>query len=128
MPSVSSYSRRDSLGSAAIGPNPAMNRTFMALVLARGLACAHRSSAAHRAGDLPLRLALRDGFSLVVLALAARQADLDLDVVARDVEAQRNHRVALLPQLADEARDLPLVQQQLARPDRLLVHDVALRV
>src|SRR5713101_9709646 len=86
------------------------------------------ASAAHRALDLSLGVALRDRLPLVVLSLAARQPDLDLRAIAREVNAQRDERVALLPHLADEARDLLAVQQQLARAHRLVVHKVALRV
>src|SRR5579864_7629961 len=85
-------------------------------------------SAARRALDLSLGIALRDRLALVVLALAARQPDLDLRAIAREVNAQRNERVALLPHLADEARDLLVMEQQLARAQWLVVHQVALRV
>src|SRR6266705_3304563 len=75
-------------------------------------------SAARRALDL----------SLGVLPLAASQPDLDLRAIACEVDAQRDERVALLPHLADEARDLLAVQEQLARAQRLVVHEVALLV
>src|SRR5438046_2225171 len=65
---------------------------------------------------------------LVVLPLATAQRDRDLGAIAREVHAQRDERVSLLPHLADEARDLLAVQQQLARAHRLVVHEVALGV
>src|SRR5438874_13023125 len=86
------------------------------------------ASAARRALDLSLGVALRDRLPLVVLPLAPPQPDLDLRAIAREVNAQRDERVALLANLADEARDLLAVQQQLARAHRLVVHEVALSV
>src|SRR5258706_11474102 len=83
---------------------------------------------AHRALDLSLGVALRNRLPLVVLPLAARQPDLDLRSIAREINAQWDERVALLSHLADEARDLLPMQQQLARAHRLVVHEVALRV
>src|SRR5437016_1007749 len=68
------------------------------------------SVAPHGPRDFAFGVALGDRFSLVVLLLAPRQANLHLGVVAREVHAQRNQRVALLAHLADEARDLLAMQ------------------
>src|SRR5207245_2403682 len=84
------------------------------------------SAAADGPRDLSLRVALRDGLSLVELPLAAGEADLHLGMVAREVDAQRDKCVSLLLDLADQARDLLAVEQELARPHRIVVHDVAL--
>src|ERR671936_2978847 len=92
-----------------------MNRTFM-------------STPPDRARDLPLGLALGDRLALVVLPVTPRQPDLHLCVVAREVHPQRDQRVALLLHLADEARDLLAVQKELARPEWLVIHQIALRV
>src|SRR2546428_777869 len=72
-------------------------------------------AAAHRAGDLALGVALGDRLPLVVLLLASRQPDFHLRMVARKVHAQRDQRVPLLPHLSDQARDLPAMEQELAR-------------
>ena len=49
-------------------------------------------------------------------------------MVAGEVNAQRDERVTLLLHLADQARDLLAVQQELARAQRVMVHDIALSV
>src|SRR5260370_36187973 len=85
-------------------------------------------AAAHRASDLALGVALGDRFPLVVLLLATCQADLDLRVVPRKVHAQRDQRVSLLPHLPNQARDFLAMEQELARTQRLVVHEVRLRV
>src|SRR5438445_1972969 len=86
------------------------------------------SVAPHGPRDFAFGVALGDRLSLVVLLLATRESYLHLRVVARKVHAQRNERISLLAHLADQARDLLAVQQQLARPHRLVVHDVGLLV
>src|SRR5215472_3917360 len=90
--------------------------------------CARAALPADGALHLALRVGLGKRLALVVLALAAAEPDLDLGVVAREVHAQRDQRVAALADLADQARDLLRVQQQLARPPRLVVDVAALRV
>src|SRR6266581_6770859 len=85
-------------------------------------------AAPHRPVDFAFCVAFGDRLPLVVLPLSSRQAKLDLGVVAREVHPQRDERVALLTHLADEARDLLSVEQQLARVHGLVVHSVALRV
>src|SRR5947209_20509799 len=66
-------------------------------------------------GALHLALGVRGGerLALVVLALAAREADLDLGPVAGEVDAQGDQRVPALLDLADQAGYLLGVQQQL---------------
>src|SRR2546428_3400193 len=54
-----------------------------------------------------------DRLPLVVLALALGQPDLELDPVARPVEAQRDQRQAFLLDGDAQPNDLGLVQQQL---------------
>src|SRR5262249_11863203 len=66
--------------------------------------------------------------SLVILPLAPTETDLDLGSVAREVEAERDQRVAALLDLSDEARDLFGVKKELARAQRLVVHVSALGV
>src|SRR5438445_342268 len=89
---------------------------------------ANFSAAPHGSRDFPLGVPFRDRLALVELALASGQADLDLGMVAGEVNAQRDERVTLLLHLADQARDLLAVQQELARAQRVMVHDVALSV
>src|SRR5215207_11564095 len=54
-------------------------------------------------------------------AYRARQRDLHLRARALEVEARRDQREALLARLTDQALDLALVHQQLARALRLMV-------
>src|SRR5689334_6039243 len=61
--------------------------------------------------------ALFQGLALIVQLLAARQRDLDLGAASLvEIELKRHHRHALALDRAGELVDLPLVQQQLARP------------
>src|SRR5437660_950025 len=87
---------------------------------------ANFSAAPHGSRDFPLGVPFRDRLALVELALASGQADLDLCMIAGEVNAQRDERVTLLLHLADQARDLLAVQQELARAQRVMVHDIAL--
>src|SRR3954451_3844613 len=70
---------------------------------------------------LALRVALGHRLALVVLGLAAREGELDLAQATGEVERQRDEGVARLAGLADEPRDLRLVQQQLADAPGLVV-------
>src|SRR5205807_9612303 len=79
-----------------------------------------------RALHLPLGVSCGDRLPLVVLPLAAGEADLDLGSVAHEVEPERDQRIALLPDLADQARDLAAMEQQLASPLRLVLGDARL--
>src|SRR5438105_15000237 len=89
---------------------------------------ANFSAAPHASGDFSLGVPFRDRLALVELALASGQADLDLGMVAGEVNAQRDERVTLLLDLADQARDLLAVQHELARTQRVMVLDVALSI
>src|SRR6202158_5836782 len=83
-------------------------------------------SAAHRALKLALCIACGNRLALVEFPLAARQAHLDLQVVAFEIQAERDQRVALLPNLPDQARNLLPVQQELAGADGLDIHEIGL--
>src|SRR6266511_1045404 len=72
------------------------------------------------AGHLPLGVALGHRLALVEGALAARQAEVDLDEVPLEVQPQRHQGEAALGDLAGELVDLPAVQQQLPRAGRLV--------
>src|SRR5215218_9222900 len=72
------------------------------------------------AGHLPLGVAPGHGLALVVGALAPGQAQLDLDQLALEVQPQRHQGEPALGDLAGELVDLAAVQQQLARPRRLV--------
>src|SRR3954470_5524511 len=69
----------------------------------------------HHALLLAIPVALLLGVALVVLLLAAREAEIDLDAVLLPVERERNERVALALDRADELVDLCAVEEQLAR-------------
>src|SRR5262245_14706594 len=75
------------------------------------------SAAARRGGDRP---------ALVAHVLAAGQRELDLHAPVLEVEPRRHEREPLLAHLPVEAVDLTAVQQQLARPGRLVVRPVPL--
>ena len=70
---------------------------------------------AHDALLLAVPVALLLGVALVVLLLAAREAEIDLDPVLLPVERERNQRIALALDRADELVDLGAIQQELAR-------------
>src|SRR5215211_6661174 len=70
----------------------------------------------HRPLDLALTLPLRDRLTLLVLALAAADPELDLRDAVREVDAQGNDREALLLLLGRELVDLATMEQELARP------------
>src|SRR5437868_4026576 len=82
----------------------------------------------HRLADFFRRLRLLLRLALVVQLLAAGDADLHLGAPLLEVQPQRDERVALLGSLAGELGDLALVQEQLARPLRLVVEAVPHRV
>src|SRR5207253_9652670 len=86
------------------------------------------SAAPHASRDVSPGPRFRSRLALVELARASGQAKLDLGMVAGEVNAQRDERVTLLLHLADQARDLLAVQQELARTQRVMVHDIALSI
>src|SRR4029077_12463965 len=77
---------------------------------------------------LALRMALRDGLSLVVRLLAAPDPEQQLGAALGEVELQRHERVALLLERLPELLDLGAVEQQLALPHRVQVPAIALLV
>ena len=63
------------------------------------------------------------------LTFAARQADLDLGFSLRtEVNAEGHDRESLLLRLAQELADFFAMEQQLARPQRIVVHDIAVAI
>ena len=66
------------------------------------------------AGQVALFVALADGGAFVVLALAFGQGQGDFDLVAAKIDAQGDEGVALFVNLAVEALDLVLVQEEFA--------------
>src|SRR6266542_2121241 len=64
-------------------------------------------------------VALLHRLALVVLLLAFRETDVELDAAAAVVEIERHERVAGTLDLADEAADLVAMEQQLARARRI---------
>src|SRR5438105_5383770 len=87
-----------------------------------------KSCASRHTLHLTLRVAPGHILALVPKFLSAGQADLDLDVVAYQVHAQRHDRQSLCTHLGVEILDLSLVEQQLATAVRLRVVPVALLV
>src|SRR5579864_6072881 len=83
-------------------------------------------SARHAPAQQPLLLAgpfaLLDGRALVVLLLALRKADRQLDAALRVVQVDRCDRVAGALDLADQAVDLLAMHQQSARARRIGMH------
>ena len=81
------------------------------------MGCDTESSSAvpHDPFLLPLPVAFLDVGALVVLLLALGQADFQLGATMRPVQVERDQGVARAFDLADQARQLPPVQQQLAR-------------
>jgi len=79
----------------------------------------------HRSVHLALGVALRDGRSFVVAVLAAGEGELDLDVPALVIHAQRDQGVARLLGSLRELRDLAGVGQKLPRSNWIVVEAVA---
>src|SRR5512137_198448 len=78
-----------------------------------------------RGPDLPVRIPLLDGLALLVLAFAAGQGELDLDLApVADEDARRDESEAALLRLAGQALDLAPVEQELALAERVMVEDV----
>src|SRR4030088_3595469 len=71
---------------------------------------------------LALPVAILDRLALVMGLLAGDQGDLDLGAAARiEIELQRHDGAALALDGADQLVDLLAVQQELARPARLVI-------
>src|SRR5690349_19838455 len=68
---------------------------------------------------LPVPLPLALVRALVVLQLAARERDLELDAPFRVVQVERDERVAALLDLADQAADFFRMHEELARARRV---------
>src|SRR3954469_12629793 len=86
------------------------------------------AAASQSALDLPIGVAPGDVAPLVVDFFALGERDLDLRPSVLPVEPRRDEREALLADLADQRRDLALVEEQLAVAIRFVVVDVPLRV
>src|SRR5215204_5289563 len=80
-----------------------------------------RSSGAHRPRDLPVGIALLLGVPLVVELLSLAECHRHLRDAAFEVELEGNQGETLALDRTYETPDLPLVQQQLSRPGRLVV-------
>src|SRR3954447_22456987 len=94
----------------------------------RGPATSAVGAQAHGAVGLAAVLTLTQGLPLVVVLLAARDADLDLDPAVLEVQRERDDRQPLLARHRRDLLDLVAVQQQLAPPARLVVRPGALGV
>ena len=79
--------------------------------------------------DLAAGFACLDGLTAIVLFFALRQGQLHLGMTAfRKVDAQRDEREALQLSFPDELVDLLAMQQQLPLAERIVIHQVAMRV
>src|SRR5512146_3426425 len=79
--------------------------------------------------DFPACFAGFDGLAAVVELLAFGESQLDLGMTALgEIDAEGDEGEALLLGLAEQLVDLFLMQQQLADPERVVVHDVAVAV
>ena len=85
-------------------------------------------AAAEVAGDLAFLGAALDVLALVVVLLAAGQAQLDLEAAVLEVQLQRDEGVLAVADLARQRIDLGPVQQKLAGPARGVVGPVAVGV
>ena len=72
-----------------------------------------------------LRVTIPNVVALVVLTFPFGQRQLELGVSASEVDAQRDHRVALLADLSDETFDLSALEQQLPVALRVVIHELA---
>src|SRR4051794_25376512 len=70
----------------------------------------------HRPPYIPLGFRLLLILPLVMLLLAASDAEFHLGAAVFEIHSQRHQRETLLRRLARELGDLAFVQQQLARP------------
>src|SRR5439155_2039632 len=84
--------------------------------------------AVHRLADFALGLGFLLVLALVVGLLALGDGELDLGPALLEVEPQGHEREAALRRFGGELGDLTAVQQQLARPLRLVVQPIAHRV
>ncbi len=66
--------------------------------------------------------------ALVMELLATAQADLQLGPTAPEIESHRDQRIALSRDLADQALNLLLVQQQLTGPQRVVILPIGLLI
>src|SRR5712692_8067404 len=82
----------------------------------------------HRGGDLAIGLPCLLRGPFVVLLLAADDGDLRLDAISLEVKAEGNDRESFFDRLDEQLLDLAAVQQQLARPLRVMVLAIAVRV
>src|SRR5215213_4060175 len=84
------------------------------------------SSVAQQPRALALPVAVLDGLALVMRLLAGDQGDLDLGAAARvEIDLQWHDGAALALDGAYELVDLGAMQQELARPARLVIEPVA---
>src|SRR5262249_30291018 len=78
--------------------------------------------------DIALSATALHIFTLIVLLFPLGQAQLHLGLAMGEIHACRNERQTSFLRLADETYDLTLVEQQLARPYRVVVETVRLLV
>src|SRR5216684_7658004 len=82
----------------------------------------------HRGGDFAIGFPCLLRGPFVVLLLAADDGDLRLDAISLEVKAEGNDRESFFDRLDEQLLDLAAVQQQLARPLRVMVLAITVRV
>lgn len=78
--------------------------------------------------DIPMRFALGVGVPLVVELLAADHPDVEFGATAAEAEAEGNQGHPLLLDLGAEVNELPLVDEELPRPVRVVVAVAAVAI
>src|SRR5205807_4638811 len=78
--------------------------------------------------DPALGIALGDPFALVVEMAPPRNGQFHLGHPPPEVQPERDERITLLVGFRPQPRDLAAVEEELARPERVVVVDVPLRV
>src|SRR5487761_1672040 len=78
------------------------------------------------AGHLALRVSVGNRLALVIRLAPARDRQLQFRAPSLEIQPQRHERETLLLGLGHQLLDLIAMEQQLARPRRLVVEAVAL--
>jgi hypothetical protein len=80
----------------------------------------------HHPFHFPLRLLRLDRLPLVIGLLALGKTDQHLGLAAHEIDLERDEREPFLRYLPGDLSDLFFMQQELARPERLVVCNVAM--
>ena len=78
--------------------------------------------------SLAIGFAAAFSFALVPILFAFRDGKLAFDATLPEIKPCRNERMTLELRLSDEFADFLLVQEELSRPERIVVADVAVGI